>query len=62
MFVSLCITTRRMIKLYRSYVRKVELGDQMYLNASLFSPFQELEWLDLSWNGIAGWVYNKGLQ
>ncbi|KAJ0089538.1 hypothetical protein Patl1_14659 [Pistacia atlantica] len=26
----------------------------MYLNASLFSPFQELEWLDLSWNGIAG--------
>ncbi|KAJ0089660.1 hypothetical protein Patl1_14756 [Pistacia atlantica] len=55
-------TTGKVIKLWLSYVRKVELGDQWYLNTSLFSPFQELQWLDLSWNGISGWVQSKGLQ
>jgi len=41
-------------------VRNQELGD-WYLNASLFLPFQELYWLDLSRNRIAGWVEKKGL-
>ncbi|KAL9339851.1 hypothetical protein Peur_068866 [Populus x canadensis] len=40
-------------------VRNQELGD-WYLNASLFLPFQELYWLDLSRNRIAGWVEKKG--
>ncbi|KAB5514769.1 hypothetical protein DKX38_028675 [Salix brachista] len=41
-------------------VRNGELGD-WYLNASLFLPFQELVWLELGDNQIAGWVENKGV-
>nr|POE85711.1 serine/threonine-protein kinase bri1-like 2 [Quercus suber] len=33
-----------------------------YFNASLFLPFQELQYLDLSWNGIRGWVPNEGFE
>jgi hypothetical protein len=33
----------------------------LYLNASIFLPFQELNVLDLSGNGIAGCVANEGL-
>ncbi|KAB1208932.1 hypothetical protein CJ030_MR6G001709 [Morella rubra] len=34
--------------------------EHWYLNASLFLPFQELNSLDLSFNGIYGWVSNEG--
>ncbi|KAG5226261.1 receptor protein [Salix suchowensis] len=53
-------STGRVTGLYLSYVRNGELGD-WYLNASLFLPFQELDWLDLMDNQIAGWVENKGV-
>ena len=35
-------------------------GEDWYLNASLFTPFQQLESLDLSSNNIAGCVENGG--
>jgi len=41
-------------------VRNEELGD-WYLNASLFLPFQQLNYLGLGNNRIAGWVEKKGL-
>ena len=47
-------STGRVIELYR------ELRE-WYLNASLFSAFEQLEALNLSWNSIAGFVENKGL-
>ncbi|KAF5938361.1 hypothetical protein HYC85_022620 [Camellia sinensis] len=31
-----------------------------YLNASMFLPFEELQSLDLSYNGFAGWLENEG--
>ena len=34
--------------------------EHWYLNASLFLLFQELNSLDLSFNGIYGWVSNEG--
>ncbi|GAY53466.1 hypothetical protein CUMW_149440, partial [Citrus unshiu] len=37
-------------------------GEYWYLNASLFTPFQQLESLDLSWNNIAGCVENEGIE
>ncbi|XP_028121681.1 receptor-like protein 14 isoform X2 [Camellia sinensis] len=33
-----------------------------YLNASMFLPFEELESLDLSYNGLAGWLENEGFE
>ncbi|KAL7239562.1 hypothetical protein ACSBR2_005456 [Camellia fascicularis] len=33
-----------------------------YLNASMFLPFEELESLDLSYNGLAGWLENEGYE
>ncbi|KAF5468843.1 hypothetical protein F2P56_012958 [Juglans regia] len=47
-------TTRRVIKLDLKYIYRT------YPNASLFIPFQELKYLDLSWNYISGWVPNEG--
>ena len=54
------ITTKRVIQL--------ALYDTIYpyeehfwsLNASLFLPFEELQYLDLSYNWIPGWVPNEG--
>ncbi|KAH9687622.1 Receptor-like protein 13 [Citrus sinensis] len=37
-------------------------GEYWYLNASLFTPFQQLESLDLRDNDIAGCVENEGLE
>jgi len=48
-------TTRRVVEIDLSYAR------YWYLNASIFLPFQELNVLDLSGNGIAGCVANEGL-
>ncbi|CAL5345307.1 unnamed protein product [Camellia sinensis] len=33
-----------------------------YLNASMFLPFEELESLDLSYNGLAGWLEDEGFE
>ncbi|XP_052298159.1 receptor-like protein 15 isoform X11 [Citrus sinensis] len=54
-------TTDRVIALDLSDTRNWDLGE-WYLNASLFTPFQQLESLDLSWNKIAGCVENEGLE
>ncbi|KAK0571699.1 hypothetical protein LWI29_020204 [Acer saccharum] len=55
-------TTGKVISLDLSDTRgwNSEMGE-WYLNASLFSPFQQLQWLDLGYNGIAGCVENEGL-
>ena len=37
-----------------------ESGGGWYFNASLFLPFEDLQYLDLSWNYIPGWVSNEG--
>jgi hypothetical protein len=53
-------STGRVIELVLDSTRNEEVGD-WYFNASLFRPFQQLEWLSLSYNRIAGWVEIKGL-
>ncbi|KAK4591768.1 hypothetical protein RGQ29_016278 [Quercus rubra] len=59
------ITTGRVIQLtlYRtmSYFSR-ESAIDWYFNASLFLPFEDLQYLDLSWNGIHGWVPNEGFE
>ncbi|TXG61929.1 hypothetical protein EZV62_013292 [Acer yangbiense] len=54
-------TTGGVISLYLSGTRGLdsEMGE-WYLNASLFSPFQQLQTLYLIRNGIAGCVENEG--
>ncbi|KAL5825877.1 hypothetical protein ACOSQ3_021940 [Xanthoceras sorbifolium] len=52
-------TTNRVISLRLYRIRNEDLGE-WYLNASLFSPFQELQILDLYNNLIAGCVENEG--
>jgi len=56
-------TTRRVIEIDLSSPSYwfPYMGDHWYLNASIFLPFQELNVLDLSGNGIAGCVANEGL-
>ena len=49
--------TGRVIALDLSYTYG---GEYWYLNASLFTPFQQLESLDLTDNNIAGCVDNEG--
>lgn len=34
---------------------------EWYLNASWFTIFQQIEWVDLSWNNTAGSVENEGV-
>ena len=53
-------TTGRVVELDLSSIREEGLGD-LYLNVSLFRPFQELLYLDLSGNSIVGCVENEGL-
>ncbi|KAJ6857687.1 hypothetical protein NC651_039184 [Populus alba x Populus x berolinensis] len=52
-------STGRVTELILDSVRNEELGD-WYLNASLFLPFQQLNYLSLMDNRIAGWVEKKG--
>ncbi|KDO39550.1 hypothetical protein CISIN_1g029521mg [Citrus sinensis] len=54
-------TTGRVIKLDLTQTRKWESAE-WYMNASLFTPFQQLESLDLIGNNIAGCVENEGLE
>jgi hypothetical protein len=51
-------STGRVTELYLWRVRNEELGD-WYLNASLFLPFQQLNYLSLSDNRIAGGLRTK---
>jgi len=53
-------STGRVTELYIGGARNEEQGD-WYLNASLFLPFHQLNYLSLWGNRIAGWVENKGL-
>ena len=53
-------TTGRVVDLDLSGIREEGLGD-LYLNVSLFRPFQELQSLYLSGNFIVGCVENEGL-
>ena len=57
------ITTGRVIQLTlydtMSYSSRESEGG-WYFNASLFLPFEELQYLDLSENSICGWVPNEG--
>ncbi|KAB1208960.1 LRR receptor-like serine/threonine-protein kinase ERECTA [Morella rubra] len=53
-------TTRRVIRLDLFNVRDYSTQGDWYLNASLFLPFRELNYLDLSYNRISGWVPNEG--
>ena len=56
------ITTGRVIKLAlnNTIYWCGENGRGWYFNASLFLPFEELQYLDLSDNGICGCVPNEG--
>ncbi|XP_035546604.1 receptor-like protein 9a [Juglans regia] len=54
-------TTGRVIELHLSYVR-APYQEVWYLNASLFLPFQELKYLDLSYNAISRWAPNEGFE
>ncbi|TXG61930.1 hypothetical protein EZV62_013293 [Acer yangbiense] len=51
-------TAGRVIKLDLSSARDQELG-KWYLNASLFSSFEELEWLDFSYIRVIDFVENE---
>ena len=53
-------TTGRVVDLDLSGIREEGLGD-LYLNVSLFRPFQELQSLYLRENFIVGCVENEGL-
>ncbi|KAA8535208.1 hypothetical protein F0562_030211 [Nyssa sinensis] len=54
------ITTQRVIKLFLNDTMGYYGMENWYFNASLFLPFKELRELDLTWNGLAGWVTNEG--
>ncbi|KAG2667135.1 hypothetical protein I3760_15G097500 [Carya illinoinensis] len=55
-------TTGRVIELHLTNGRISYIDEVWYLNASLFLPFQELKYLDLSNNKISGWVPNEGFE
>ncbi|KAJ6912865.1 receptor like protein 21-like isoform X1 [Populus alba x Populus x berolinensis] len=54
-------TTGRVVELGLSHIREEGLGD-LYLNVSLFRPFQELQSLYLGGNIIVGCVENEGFE
>lgn len=54
-------TTRRVVEIDLFLARDSSMGD-WHLNASIFLPFQELNVLDLTGNGIAGCVANEGFE
>ncbi|KAJ6912830.1 receptor like protein 21-like isoform X4 [Populus alba x Populus x berolinensis] len=54
-------TTGRVVVLDLSRIREEGLGD-LYLNVSLFRPFQELQYLYLRGNFIVGCVENEGFE
>ena len=55
-------TTGYVIKLTLSSINQEQnYENTWYINMSLFQPFKELRNLDLSDNGIAGWLGNEGM-
>ena len=57
------LTTGRVIQLTLNSTMsdsRRESGGGWYFNASLFLPFEELQYLDLSLNSIPGWIPNEG--
>ncbi|KAK8490337.1 hypothetical protein V6N12_046866 [Hibiscus sabdariffa] len=54
-------TTGRLIRLSLNSTRGYNMGD-WYLNASLFHPFKGLNSLNLSYNSIAGFLENQGIE
>ncbi|KAI7992309.1 Receptor-like protein 13 [Camellia lanceoleosa] len=54
-------TTGRVIQLSLDSQGNYRALTEWYLNASIFLPFEELERLDLSWNRLAGWPENEGM-
>nr|XP_023925941.1 receptor-like protein EIX2 [Quercus suber] len=62
--VKCSLTTGRVIKLAlnSTIYWSGESGGGWYFNASLFLPFEDLQYLDLSWNYIPGWVSNEGFK
>ena len=57
------ITTGRVIQLTLNntmFYSSRESNGGWYFNASLFLPFEDLQYLDLSKNYIGGWVPNEG--
>ncbi|KAF5946319.1 hypothetical protein HYC85_016547 [Camellia sinensis] len=55
-------TTGRVIQLSLNSAENFWKLRDWYLNASMFLPFEELESLDLSYNGLAGWLENEGFE
>ncbi|XP_028127618.1 receptor-like protein 14 isoform X2 [Camellia sinensis] len=55
-------TTGRVIQLSLNSAENYWNLRDWYLNASMFLPFEELESLDLSNNGLAGWLENEGFE
>ncbi len=43
------------------YYADINYGSSWFLNVSLLLPFKELRILDLSENGISGWLGNEGM-
>ena len=56
-------TTGHVINLTLSNINKEQLYQKgtWFLNVSLLHPFKELRILDLSYNGISGWLGNEGM-
>ena len=60
--VNCSTTTGHVISLTISYINNYLIDGKGagFLNMSLLQPFKELKILDLSGNGIAGWLGNEG--
>ncbi|XP_030962883.1 receptor-like protein 8 [Quercus lobata] len=59
------ITTRRVIQLTLDMTLgswSSDVRGHWYFNASMFLPFEELQYLDLSYNSIPGWIPNEGFE
>ena len=56
------ITTRHVIQLTLNEMMEYSNEKGWYFNATLILPFKELQYLDLSENGICGWVLNEGIK
>eukprot|EP00257_Ricinus_communis_P028215 XP_025015629.1 receptor-like protein 13 [Ricinus communis] len=55
-------TTRRVTELDLGSIRYIWDSKYWYLNVSLFLPFQELKYLSVSGNNIAGCIENEGFE
>ena len=60
--VNCSTTTGHVINLTLSQINQYSFKSEAtwFLNMSLLQPFKELRILDISYNGIAGWLGNEG--